>query len=242
MQVDYGLLLAAPFIGSFLGVVVRRWPRGTPMVLARSKCESCGAALGVRDLLPLVSFAAARGRCRHCGEPVPWFHPAIELAAMAVALSAMVSFSGPALWPWCVLGWGLLALAWIDAEWMLLPDVLTLPLLATGLGMGVLVAPDSLVPRAAGAVAGWGVFAGIAWIYRRLRHRDGLGGGDAKLLAVAGAWLGLEMLPRVVMLAALAAAAWAMTLQLWRGRMAAAEPVPFGPWLALSIWLVALTG
>ena len=78
-------LLAAPFVGSVLGVLILRLPAGRPVVLARSACEDCGAALQPQDLVPLLSYAALRGRCRRCGHPIGWFHPAVELAALAVA-------------------------------------------------------------------------------------------------------------------------------------------------------------
>src|SRR6516165_10928681 len=82
----WGALLSAPFVGSFLGVVVRRLPEGRPIAWSRSHCEGCGARLGVRDLVPLFSWLAGRGRCRFCGRPLEWFYPLIELAALAVAL------------------------------------------------------------------------------------------------------------------------------------------------------------
>ena len=82
----WGAVLAAPFIGSFLGVVVQRLPDGRPIARGRSRCEGCGAALAVRDLVPLFSWLAAAGRCRFCRRPLGWFYPGIELAALAVAL------------------------------------------------------------------------------------------------------------------------------------------------------------
>jgi len=241
MPIDVWPVAAAPFIGSFLGVLVCRLPQGEPVVLSRSHCEACGTVLTVRDLVPLASFVALRGRCRYCGEAITLFHPAIELAATGVALSASLAATGLQLWLWCLLGWTLLALAWIDWDWMVLPDALTLPLLLAGFGAALLAGPNRLLPSAIGAVAGWVAFTGIAWIYRRLRNRDGLGGGDAKLLAAAGAWLGPEPLPRVVLLAAVTAAAWTIGMRIWRGQAVADEPIAFGPWIALSIWLVGLT-
>ena len=82
------------FVGSFLGVLVRRLPEGQPIAWGRSRCEYCGAALAVRDLVPLFSWLAAKGRCRFCGHPLGWFYPGIELAALAVALVAIASTAG----------------------------------------------------------------------------------------------------------------------------------------------------
>src|SRR5205823_14876020 len=85
----WSLLLLAPFIGSFLGTVIRRLPEGRPIVMpARSGCEACGARLAPRDLVPLVSWLLARGQCRYCGATLGWFYPGVELAALAVAAIA----------------------------------------------------------------------------------------------------------------------------------------------------------
>ena len=81
-------VLAAPFIGSFLGVLIHRLPEARPIGMARSACESCGDTLGARDLVPILSYLALRGRCRACGAPIGGFHPAVELAALAIALIA----------------------------------------------------------------------------------------------------------------------------------------------------------
>lgn len=236
-------LLAAPFIGSFLGVIIHRVPRDQPMLLARSQCAACGAQLGPLDLMPLVSFLLQRGRCRHCGQPIGWFHPVIELAALAVAAWAVFASETPQqAWIACLLGWTLLTLAWIDVEWFLLPDVLTLPLLLAGLGVAMLTMPDDALWHALGAACGYLGLRGIALLYRALRGREGLGTGDAKLLAAAGAWLGLAALPWVLLLAALGGLAFA-SLALATGRpMHANTPLPFGAFLAASIWLMWLYG
>lgn len=238
-------VLAAPFVGSFLGVLIRRLPRGRGVLWGRSACEACGHALGVADLLPLASFLALRGRCRFCGGRIAGAHLAIELAALAVPLSALLAgITGMALWVSCGLGWALLALAWIDALHFWLPDALTLPLLLAGLAAAWLDDPAAVPAHAAGAAAGYLAFRGIALAYRALRRRDGLGQGDAKLLAAAGAWLGWAALPVLVLLAAGLGLAWALLLWLRGGlggrRLTAATVLPFGPALALATWLLWL--
>ena len=231
-------LLFAPFVGSFLGVLVRRLPLGRPVVLDRSRCEGCGAPLAARDLVPLASYAALRGRCRRCGRAIGRFHPAIELAALAVAAWAV--WADPdAAWPDCVLGWGLLALAWIDWDHMRLPDALTLPLIPAGLAAAWWQDPGLATDHAVAAAAGYLLFRGVAWAYRRLRGREGLGQGDAKLLAVAGAWVGVAGLPWVL----LGGALLGLLIAAARGRRAlAGAPIPFGPPLALALWVVRLHG
>jgi leader peptidase (prepilin peptidase)/N-methyltransferase len=233
-------ILIAPAIGSFLGVLVRRLPRGEPFAWSRSRCDSCGRTLSAAEMIPLASYAIQRGRCRGCGAAIGAFHPAIELAALGLAIWAATLDEGLRLWADCVFGWILLALAWIDWEHMILPDLLTLPLILAGLGWTWWVEPDALPDHAIGAVAGWALFAALAFAYRRLRGRDGLGEGDAKLLAAAGAWVGWPLLGSVILIGAFSGLGVA-TVQALRGRaMGAATAIPFGPCLALGAWLAFL--
>jgi len=199
---DWVVYLLAPFIGSFLGVLIRRWPAGRPVAYGRSCCDHCGAPLAPRDLVPLVSWLLARGRCRRCKAPIGEFYPLVELAALGVVVWAGTLDTEAALWLDCLLGWGLLTLAWIDAEHLLLPDILTLPLILFGLGAAWYLRWPPLVDAAAGAAVGYLSFRLLALAYRWLRGRDGLGAGDAKLLAAGGAWLGWQALGDVVLGAA----------------------------------------
>ena len=237
------VLVAAPFIGSFLGVLIRRLPDGRPVSIARSKCEACGATLTASELVPLGSYVLQRGRCRRCGAAIDPFHPAIEVAAFAIALWAVLAETDPSrLWVDCLLGWTLLTLSWIDWRWMRLPDVLTLPLLLVGLLIVLATQPGTMTEHAAGAAAGYLALRGVAWCYRKVRGREGIGAGDAKLLGAAGAWLGLAWLPYAGLLAALlglVAAAW---LAMAGRRMRADTALPFGPCLALAFWLLWLHG
>ena len=115
----------------------------------------------------------------------------MEFACLAIAAWAvLIAPDTQSVWLDCLLGWTLLALAWIDWKHMVLPDVLTLPLILAGFGATLLDAPEAISEHAAAAVAGYGAFRAIEIGYRRLRGREGLGQGDAKLLAAAGAWLG----------------------------------------------------
>ncbi len=273
-------LLAAPVIGSFAGVLIRRLPTGRPVALARSQCEACGHVLSPAELVPLLSILVLRGRCRACGAAIPRFHVLVELAALLVAVSAVLAplllaaalpngsgaapsaaaglVSGGALqggalgsgtqagaaglWADCALGWTLLALAWIDARHFLLPDVLTLPLLLAGLAACQVLQPWALQDHLLGAVLGYAVLRAVALAYRALRGRDGVGAGDAKLLAACGAWLGWAALPQVLLLAALLGLGAAGVMRL-RGRVVERTTMlPFGPFLAAACWAVRLSG
>ena len=112
---SWGPILAAPFIGSFLGVLILRLPAAEPVVFARSVCPHCGTRLSGWDLVPVASYVFLRGHCRHCGQSIGPLHLLVELAAIAVAVWAALAEPDPG-WVWidCALGWTLLTLAWID--------------------------------------------------------------------------------------------------------------------------------
>jgi leader peptidase (prepilin peptidase)/N-methyltransferase len=235
------LLAASPSVGGLLGVLADRLPRGEPVALARSKCRSCQRRLGILEILPLVSYAVLRGRCRTCTAPIGWGPPGFELAAVAVALAA-----GLASEPWrqaggCLLGWSLLTLAVIDARHLILPDILTLPLAAGGLALHLWQAPDLTVDRIAGLLAGYGAFVLIAVAWARLRGAEGLGRGDAKLLGAAGAWVGWQALPGLVFLAAVAGLLFVAAARLLAKRSVDGA-VPFGPAIAFSTGIIWIGG
>ena len=191
--------------------------------------------------MPVLSWLWQKGRCRYCGHRLGWYYPGVELAALAVALSAVL-VDGDGAWLDCLLGWWLLTLGWIDLRRWLLPDVLTLPLVLAGLVAAAVFDPAGLMQRALGAALGYTSLAAVAALYRKLRGREGLGGGDAKLLAASGAWVGAAALPQVILLAALSALLVAAGLRLTGVRLRASSAVPFGPFLALATWVVWLSG
>lgn len=233
----------APFIGSFLGVLAWRLPRAEPVILARSACPRCGTRLTAWELVPLLSYLAQKGRCRTCHASIAPFHPAMEILALAIAaLTVLVawqsgatgSFAAATVWRGCLFGWWLLTLATIDIRTFRLPDILTLPLLATGLILAAAHGWSMLLTHTLAALLGYGIFTGLALSYRHLRGHDGLGLGDAKLLAAGGAWLGPAAMPMVVGVAALLTLG--AVLITTRGRISRHMPIPFGPGLAASLW------
>ena len=236
------LVFLAPCIGSFLGVVIQRLPADRPFARSRSACDHCGATLGVRDLVPLASWLASRGRCRHCGTRLGTFYPGIELAALGVALWSLAVLPGWLVWAGCALGWTLLTLAAIDARHMILPNQLTLPLIPAGLLLSWIIDPAKLPEHALGAVAGFLLILVLAAAYRRLRRREGIGLGDAKLLAAAGAWVSWQGLPSVLLLSAAGGLAGALIGGILAGGLKPTKALPFGPYLAAGFWLVWLYG
>lgn len=237
---DWIILLVAPVIGSWLGVLIRRWPQGRPVAMARSACDACGHRLGPLDMVPLAGFLLLRGRCRYCDAPIGWFHFAIELAALTVAVAVFCTGPGGWLnWIDVSLGWALLTAAWIDAETLRLPDIITLPLILAGLGVTWLYQPAAIYGHAAAAALGYGTFRLLDAAYLALKERHGLGAGDAKLLAAAGAWLGLLALPYVVLGAGLLGIGMFVFSNLSAG-LRRDQPIAFGPALALSFFIARL--
>jgi leader peptidase (prepilin peptidase)/N-methyltransferase len=236
------LIVVAPFIGSFLGTIIRRLPEKRPLLFGRSACEHCHRMLGWRDLIPVVSWLVGRGRCRYCGAAIGAFYPAVELAALTVALWSAAVTPGWIAWAGAGLGWTLLALAWIDWQHYLLPDALTLPLAVAGLAVAWLIDPERLLHHAIGVVAGFAGFGALTWLYRKLRGRSGLGGGDAKLLGAFGAWVAWWGLPTIVLYAALSGLLLVLAQAARGQRLGLGHRLPFGPHLCLGGWLVWLYG
>lgn len=235
-------VLAAPFVGSFLGVLVLRLPEGQPVGLARSACPHCSAVLGPVELIPLASWIALHGRCRHCDVSLGLFYPGIEIAALGIAVWAAVALPEPLVWAGCVLGWTLLAVSVIDFRHLILPDLLVLPLIPAGILLHALIAPDRWVDHAIGAVAGFLVFAAIRETFFLIRRREGLGLGDVKLLAAAGAWVGWQGLPSVVLTGTIIALGGLFALRAAGRAVDLKAELPFGPALAIATWLVWIYG
>jgi leader peptidase (prepilin peptidase) / N-methyltransferase len=243
MATDILPVLLAPFIGSFLLTVALRYPKFEGLAFGRSACPACHMRIAARDLVPMLSWLMLGGRCRRCAAWIGLRYPAVEIAAVVIAIWAATIVSGWLLWVSCFLGWSLLTLSLIDLRTYRLPDFLTLPILLAGLAVTWLTWPSALPDHLFGAVLGYGGVAGLAWVYRWLRGRDGIGLGDAKLLAAGGAWLSWQALPGVVLSAALLGLSVAL-LGYLAGRISlkGATPVPFGPCLAAVIWASWLYG
>lgn len=236
------LFSASFLVGSFLGVLVERIPHGEDVMCGRSRCSACKVQLQPGDLVPLLSWLILRGRCRNCSHPIGLFYPLIELAALVIAVWAVTVVPHSALIAACILGWGLLALAVIDWRHLLLPNVLTVPLVAMGLAAAYLLNKDQFSDHLIGAAVGYVFVEIIAYTYKHLRHREGIGRGDAKLLAAAGAWVGWEGLPSVVLIAAVVALLITLAKSFFDKSLSATQRVPFGSYLCLGLWLVWLYG
>lgn len=230
-------LPAGAAIGSFAATAALRGSQGLSLIHPRSHCLGCGRMLGFAELVPALGFILCRGRCRGCGVAIPGLYPLAELAGIVIAAAAFLRFDGWEAVLATGFGWALLAIALRDATDLIIPDLLSLPLLVGGLAVAALKGPAFLGDCALAAAVGGGAFAALALIYRAWRGRDGLGWGDVKLIAALGAWLGLAVLPWLVLIAALLALA-AVVVQ--RRPFKADAEVAFGTWLAVAGWLMHL--
>lgn len=238
---DWAVLLCAPVVGSFAGAVVDRIARGESFATGRLHRAAPRDDLQPDDLAPIVSWLALRVRRRYCQPAIRPSHFAIELAAVAIAVSALMVSTGPALWAGCLLGWTLLAMALIDLQTLRLPNLGNYLLIAAGMAVAYALSADAVIDHAIGALSGFLLLFAVSRLYRKIRGRDGLGLGDAKLLAAGGAWLGWQALPGILMIAGASGLIVAVVAQIGRGfdryRIAA-----LGPYLALAIWMTWLVG
>ncbi len=231
-----GALLGA-VLGSFINVVIYRIPRGKSLVSPPSSCPQCHTRLGVAELVPVVSFLALRGRCRHCRAPIAARYVVVELlssAAVAVSLAKFgLTVSGGAA---AVLLLTLIALSAVDIEHFLLPDRMVLAGVLVGLPLVLLRDWPAWSASLLGAAAGAVIFTLIL-----LLSRGGMGGGDVKLAAMIGLYLGWQLALVSYLLAFLLGGLFGVALLLLglRGRR---DAVPFGPFLALGAVLALFFG
>ncbi|HET7921201.1 MAG TPA: A24 family peptidase [Gammaproteobacteria bacterium] len=251
-------------IGSFLNVVIHRLPvmlerewraqcaelnGGTPestgpynLIVPRSRCPHCGHAITALENIPLLSYFWLRGRCRACHARISLRYPVIEAATgLLTAWAAWhFGFGWTALGAW-LLSWSLLPLTVIDLEHQLLPDRLTLPLLWLGLVFNLGGAFTDLRSAVIGALAGYLSLWCVFHLFKWATGKEGMGFGDFKLLAALGAWLGWQMLPAIILLAAATGAITGIALILSR-RLQQGVPMPFGPFLAAAGWIALFWG
>ncbi len=207
-----------------------------------STCPHCGHRIRAYENIPIFSYLLLGGRCSNCKAQISLRYPLVEgltaLLTLVVALQLGMSWQLPAA---LLLTWALIALALIDYDHQLLPDSITLPLLWLGLLLSLFgIFTDShaaLIGAIAGYLSLWMVFQ----LFRLLTGKEGMGYGDFKLLAVFGAWLGWQLLPQIVLMATVAGASYGVIL-LITGQQQRAQPLPFGPFLALAGWISVLWG
>ncbi len=258
--------MALPFglvIGSFLNVVIHRVPRGESVVTPRSHCPHCNRQITWYENVPLFSYLALGGRCRGCRAPISPRYFAVELiTGLLFAVLAIVFGFGIAFFKYALFGSLMIALTMIDLNERLLPDVLTKPGMATGVAFSFFVpiydgtgrllariagaeyAPDWIVSpldALVGGLAGAGLLWLVAIAYKALRHQEGMGLGDVKLMGLVGTFLGLKLALLTIFLGSLVGSIIGGSFMLLARKDSRYE-LPFGTFLGFTAIFSALWG
>ncbi len=225
-------------VGSFLNVCIARLPEGESVVRPRSRCPSCGRPIPWYENLPILSWLFLRGRCRGCGERISWTYPAVEVASLLI-WAGMAVLYGPT---WHALQGAillslLLAIAVTDARHYLIPDPLSLGGLVAGLALSPLPGAPTIGSAFLGAAVGFAVLFGVAWLGERIFKKEAMGGGDIKMMAMIGAFLGPVGAMLTIFLGALTGSVIFGPISLKTGKL-----VPFGVFLALGAAVTFLVG
>jgi leader peptidase (prepilin peptidase)/N-methyltransferase len=217
--------------GSFCNVVVHRVPRGSSIVKPRSACPRCGTRIAWYENIPVASYLALRGRCSGCRSRISARYPLVEGAGAALAIVAVRRF-GPgidAVFAFAFL-MALLVVTLIDWDFRIIPDAISLPFIIIGLAWSLVRADLTLESSALGALVGGGSLLVIGSLYKLARKTEGIGGGDVKLMAMIGAFVGFKLVLPVILVASFGGALYGITLL--RSGMGAKTAVAFGSFLS----------
>lgn len=232
-------------VGSFLNVCIYRIPRQKNIVSPPSSCVSCGKLIKPYDNIPIISFFLIRGRCRYCGEKISWRYPFIESLNTVFYLLAYHKFGfGIELIPIFLLLSAMLVITFIDLDFQIIPDSITLPGILIGLASSSLIFPDPFETYAItgfvngfiGFIVGGGLFFLIA-----LLSRGGMGGGDIKMMAMVGSFLGWKGVLMTTLIASVTGSIIGLCLILFKGKNRKTA-IPFGPFLALGCIVTLFSG
>jgi len=237
-------VLAALFglvVGSFLNVCIHRLPLGLSLVHPPSRCGSCGAPVRWRDNIPIVSWLLLRGRCRACGVPISIVYPIVELATAVVFVLAYLQYGLTVLLGVRLLfACAMIVLFVIDLQHRLLPNVVTVPGVVVGLAASFFL-PPGWFDSAIGVLVGGGVLFAIAEAYYRIRHEEGMGMGDVKMLAMIGAFLGWKLAIVTLVVASFAGSIIGLGMMAIKNE-SMKYALPFGTFLAVGAIVAAVCG
>lgn len=231
-------------IGSFLNVVILRLPVHESVVHPGSRCPQCKSPIRWWDNIPVLSYLALVGKCRHCKNPISIRYPVIELITALLFLATEMTFGWNLSlfirnWPFVAI---LTAITFIDLEHRIIPDSLSLGGLFIGLSTCWLTTAG-IIQSISGAVVGFAFFYSIAWLYQRFSGRSGLGGGDVKLLAMIGAFIGPYGVLITVFISSILGSLIGIFWAMMNGqKQVMKQAIPFGPFLVLGALYYYLLG
>jgi len=228
-------------MGSFLNVIIYRLPRNLSVVRPRSFCPKCRAKIPWYENVPVASYLALRGRCRRCGARISPRYPIVEVAGTALAIVALWGF-GPTLDAAFAFAFlmALTAVTFIDWDFRIIPDGISIPFIVIGLLWSLVNPALTFAGSAVGALVGGGSLYLIGLIYKSVRKTEGMGGGDVKLMAMIGAFLGIKLVVPVILIASFAGAVYGIALL--RAGKGSRSAVAFGSFLAPAAAVCLLWG
>ncbi len=231
------LFVTGLVIGSFLNVCIYRIPRNESIVFPASHCPCCGNNLAPRDLMPLFSYLALKGRCRHCGVPIHWRYPLVELITglLFIALYCLLGLK-LLLLKYLLLACFLVAISFIDLEHYIIPNKLVIALLGSGIIMDLLTREHNLVSVLLGMFVPFAALTALALI-----SNGGMGGGDIKLAGATGLFLGWPQSIVALILSCLIAGIAGLILLALKVKKRK-DPIPFGPYYAAGILISVFWG
>lgn len=221
-------------VGSFLNVCIHRIPSGESIAFPASHCPRCLEPIKPYDNVPIVSYLLLRGRCRNCAAPIAARYPLVEMLGGIAAVAALCGFgaTAEALLVFAFLA-ALIVITFIDIDHQIIPDAISVPGIFVGFAAALLFGEPTWRSSLAGIALGGGILWIVAAGYEWLTGREGMGGGDIKLLAMIGAFLGWRAIPVTVLLASLLGTVIGLSLMAVRGRDTKMA-IPFGPFLAAA--------
>ncbi|WP_447978142.1 prepilin peptidase [Candidatus Nitrospira bockiana] len=221
-------------VGSFLNVCIHRLPRRESVAWPPSRCPACRSRIGPLDNIPVISYLVLRGRCRRCSARISWRYPLVE--TLNGSGYAVIVWHFGLGWPaaaYAILVSALLTVTFIDLDHQIIPDRITLPGIALGLLAGATILPVGFIGALAGMLLGGGVLWALAVVSPYLFGKEGMGGGDIKLLAMIGAFLGWKPVVLTILIGAVIGAVVGISLIACK-IMRRDQYLPFGPFLALG--------
>jgi leader peptidase (prepilin peptidase)/N-methyltransferase len=228
-------ILLGAIVGSFLNVVIIRLPqKGASIAFPASHCPVCQAKLHWYDNIPVISFIVLRGKCRFCGTRISWQYPLVELAMAAISYALFYRFSfSPLFGIYFIFCAALLAIIFIDFYHQIIPDLISLPGIIIGFALSFINPLMTWQDAAIGILVGGGILYAIAAVYYLFPKREGMGGGDIKLLAMIGAFLGWQSLPFVVFSSSILGSLLGIGAML-KQKKGGRTVIPYGPFLSVA--------
>jgi len=221
-------------IGSFLNVCIYRIPAETSIVKPSSRCPSCGHPIRFYDNIPILSFLILRARCRDCGAKISWRYPLIELITGLMALLLFGKFGLSLVFlTFFIFTAVLIVIAFIDLDHQIIPDILSLPGIPVFFLAAVFIVKLPWLEALIGLLIGGGVLLAIAFVYELITKREGMDGGDIKLLAMIGGFLGWKSLIFVLLFSSLAGAVVGIAAMIIH-KQDTKYAIPFGPFLSAA--------